>query len=157
MRSIRFTRTLGTQTDQPIPAWKPDLVLINKNKRTCRQVTFAIPSTRRQSENERKRKDRQILGSCLRAEKLMKYEGDGDTNCSWNNWNGPQRHRKETMETEDQRKNREHLDHGTAKISSNTQKSLRDLKRLQQKPLVKIGVKNLQIIIIIIIIIKRIT
>ena len=34
------------------------------------------------SENERKGKDRQILGSCLRAEKTDKYEMGSDTNCS---------------------------------------------------------------------------
>ena len=40
------------------------------------------------SENKRKWKDRQIPGSCQRAEKTGKHESDSDTKCSWCSWNG---------------------------------------------------------------------
>ena len=33
-----------------------------------------------ESKNERKRKDWQILDSCKRTEKVLKYDGDSDTN-----------------------------------------------------------------------------
>ena len=39
------------------------------------------------SENKRKRKDRQILGSCQRAEKVVEHEDGGDTNRNLNSWN----------------------------------------------------------------------
>ena len=39
-----FLCYLEVQTDHLIPARKPDLMLINKKKRTCHQVDFAIPA-----------------------------------------------------------------------------------------------------------------
>ena len=72
-------------------------------------------------------KDRQIPVSCQRAEKAVEREDDGDTNCSWSPGNGPQRPGKETK---DQRKNRDHSDHGTIKISQNTSNSAGDLRSL---------------------------
>ena len=74
-------------------------------------------SSEPQGENERKGKDRQIPGSCQRAEEADEHEGDGDTNCSWCPWNGPQEPGKETGWIGDQRKNRYHLDYITIKIS----------------------------------------
>ena len=34
-------------TDHPIPARTPDLVLINKKKKTCQLVDFAVPADHR--------------------------------------------------------------------------------------------------------------
>ena len=39
----------------------------------------------------------------------MEREGDGDTNRKWSTWNSLQKQRKEAAETEDHRKNRNHL------------------------------------------------
>ena len=44
-------------------------------------MDFAVPT--HQSENKRKRKDSQILGSSQRTEKAVEHESDGDTNNSW--------------------------------------------------------------------------
>ena len=44
MISIKIFWDFEMQTDHPIPARKPDIVLINKKKRTCHQVDFAIPA-----------------------------------------------------------------------------------------------------------------
>ena len=38
------------QTDNPIPARRPDLLLINKKKITCHQMDFVVPTKK----NERK-------------------------------------------------------------------------------------------------------
>ena len=38
--------------------------------------------SRQQRENKRKQKDRQILGSCQRAEKTVEHESDSDNNCN---------------------------------------------------------------------------
>ena len=51
---------------------------------------FSLFSTRQElwenesRENERKRKDRQIFGSCLRAEKAVEHEDRVDSNCCGN-------------------------------------------------------------------------
>ena len=53
--------------DHPIPARKPDWVLINKKKRTCHLKNFAISI-----EHRLKTKNRQIFGFQQRTEKLQK-------------------------------------------------------------------------------------
>ena len=48
-------------------------------------------------------KDRQMLGSCQRAEKVVEHESDSDTNCNWCTWNGLQGLvKKKTGETRDE-------------------------------------------------------
>ena len=53
-------------------------------------------SRRVQNEIKEKWKDRQILGPCLRTEKVMEHEGHGNINCSWGIQNGPQQLRQAT-------------------------------------------------------------
>ena len=79
-----------------------------------------------QSQNKRKEKDRQVFGSCQRAEKVVEHEGDSDANCSWCSWNGSSR--KEIRGNGDLEKNQDHPDSSIVKIYSNTQKSSGDLK-----------------------------
>ena len=40
-----------------------------------------------QNENKRKRKDKQIIGTCQKTEKAIEDEGEGDSNCNWRTWN----------------------------------------------------------------------
>ena len=91
------------EMDHSIMPRRSDLVLTNK-KKTCHQVDFTAPA--KHSENERKQKDRQILGSCQRAEKAMEYEGDSDTNNSWGIRNSSQELRKEIHSLEKRFKSR---------------------------------------------------
>ena len=44
-----------------------------------------------QSKNQRKWQKRQVLRPCQRTKKVVKYEGDGDTNYNWRIWNSFQR------------------------------------------------------------------
>ena len=81
-------------------------------------------SGRSQSENERKRKNRQIPGSCKRTEKAMEHKSNDGINFD------PQMSGKETGVSEDQRKNRDHPDYSTVKIS--------------EKPSIRAHVKNSQ-------------
>ena len=67
-----------------------------------------------QSENKRKRKDRQIPEQ--RTEMGAETEGDSGISSSLNPWNGLQKFRKETGGTGDQRKNWDHADHSALKI-----------------------------------------
>ena len=57
-------------------------------------VSVALTLKTKQSE-----KDRQMSGSCKRADKGMEHESDRDTTCNWSTWNDPQRTRKETGES----------------------------------------------------------
>ena len=59
----------------------------------------------------------------------MHHEGDGDINYSCP-WNSLQELRKDTGLTRDLKKNQDHLNHSTAKISYDTLKSPEDLRRL---------------------------
>ena len=89
------------QKDRRILARRPDLVLISKKKRTYHLVDFDIPTDNR-GKNKRKRKDKRISGSCLRVEKAVEYEGDNELLLK-SSESG-----KETVRTDDQRKNRDH-------------------------------------------------
>ena len=67
--------------DHSILARGPDLVLINKKKKALSSSAFFY-SSEPQTENERKRKERYILGSCQRGDKDVLHEGDDDINNS---------------------------------------------------------------------------
>ena len=77
-------------------------------------------SSRLRDENQRKWKNRLILGSCQRIEKVVEHKSDSDTNCSWCTWNGLQRLGKETGTNENQWMNSDHLDYSIIDISQNT-------------------------------------
>ena len=68
-------------TDHRISARKPDLVIVNKKWEAAEQWT--LPSRRTTCENQRKRKERQVLRPCQRTKKPLELEGNGDTNCKW--------------------------------------------------------------------------
>ena len=58
----------------------------------------------------------------------MKHGDDGDTNCSWCTWNGPQGLGKMIGTIENQKKNRDHRNFDIVKIGENTEKSPGDLR-----------------------------
>ena len=82
-----------------------------------------------QSENQRKRKERQVLGSCWRTKKAMDQEVHGDTNCDWRTWNDPQKLGKRIGRDGNQKTNRDHAN-CCIKIGQNTEKSPGDPRRL---------------------------
>ena len=49
---------LNIQTDHLIPARRPDLIIINKRKRVCRIVDFAVPADHRINLKESEKKDK---------------------------------------------------------------------------------------------------
>ena len=51
---------LNIQTDPLIPARRPDITLINKKKRICRIVDFAVPADNRINLKENERKDKYL-------------------------------------------------------------------------------------------------
>ena len=52
--------TSAIQTDHLIPARRPDLIIINKKKRTCKIVDFAVPADHRIKLKECERKDKYL-------------------------------------------------------------------------------------------------
>ena len=48
------------QTDHLIPARTPDLIIINKKKRTCKIVDFAVPADHRIKQKECEKKDKYL-------------------------------------------------------------------------------------------------
>ena len=48
------------QTDHLIPARRPDLIIINKKKRICKIVDFAVPADHRINLKECKKKDKYL-------------------------------------------------------------------------------------------------
>ena len=43
------------QTDHVIEAWRPDLVVVDKKRRTCKIIDFAFPGVSRIEENEKEK------------------------------------------------------------------------------------------------------
>ena len=70
------------QMDHVIPARRPDLIIINKKKRTCKIVDFAVPADHRIKLKECEKKDKY-----LDLEKAVEHAGDNYTNCNWCIWN----------------------------------------------------------------------
>ena len=100
-----------------------------------------MPS-QRTTENQRKRKERQVFRRCQRSKKAVEHEGDSDTNYNWRTWNGSQRFDKETGRLENRRTNRDHQVHHIVEIGQNTEKSPGHLRRLT---ITQIPVKDYQL------------
>ena len=60
----------------------------------------------------------------------MEHEGDGDTNCNWCARNNPQKLCQENGRLRNQRTSGDHPDYSIIEIGQNTEKNLRDLRRL---------------------------
>ena len=72
------------QTDHLISARRPDWEISNKKENKKKKTNLPNSGLYRPDEplgeNQRKRKERQILGLCQKAKKAIEQEGDGDTN-----------------------------------------------------------------------------
>ena len=53
----KLLRDLDIQTDHLISARRPDRIIINKKKRTCKIVDFAVPADHRRKLKECEKKD----------------------------------------------------------------------------------------------------
>ena len=58
--SHKFLWDFNIQTDHLIPAWRPDLIIINKKKRTCKIVDFAVPADHWIKQKECEKKDKYL-------------------------------------------------------------------------------------------------
>ena len=75
-------------TDHLISARRPDLIIINKKKRTCKIVDIAVPVYHRIKLKECEKRDKYIdLARELKKKQTMEHAGDNHTNCNWCVWN----------------------------------------------------------------------
>ena len=75
----KLNRDFELQTDHLILAGRLDLVIINKKKRTCQIVDFAVPNDNRVKSKEKEKKDKKLDLSLQENWKIMEHESDGDT------------------------------------------------------------------------------
>ena len=73
-------------TNHLISARRRNLIIINKKKRTCKIVDFAVPADNRIKVKECEKKDK-YLDLARELKKTMEHEGDKYTNCDWCVWN----------------------------------------------------------------------
>ena len=71
--------------DHLIPARRPDLIIINKKKRICKIVDFAVPVDHRIKLKDCEKQDK-YNDLARELEKSMEHEGDNYTNCDWCFW-----------------------------------------------------------------------
>ena len=67
------------QTDHLISARRPDLIIINKKKRTCKSVDFAIPADHRTKLKECEKKDKYLDLARELKKKSMEHAADNYT------------------------------------------------------------------------------
>ena len=70
------------QTDHLIPARRPDLIIINKKKRICKIVNFAVPTDHRINLKESEKKDK-YLDLARELKKAVEHESNDGANCDW--------------------------------------------------------------------------
>ena len=68
-------------TDHLISTRRPDLIIINKKKRTCKIVNFAVSADHRIKLKECEKKDK-YLKLARELKKNMEHAGDNYTNCN---------------------------------------------------------------------------
>ena len=70
------------QTDQLILARKSDLKIINKKKRICKIIDFAVPVDHRINLKESEKKD-EYLDLARELKKAVEHESNDCDNCDW--------------------------------------------------------------------------
>ena len=76
---------IDIHTDHLILARRPDLIIINKKKRTCKIVDFTVLAYHRIKLKEREKKDK-YLDLARELKKTMEHYGDDYTNRDWCIW-----------------------------------------------------------------------
>ena len=73
-------------TDHLISVRRPDLIIINKKKRTRKILDFAVPADHRIKLKECAKKDK-YLDLARELKKATEHADDNYTNCNWCVWN----------------------------------------------------------------------
>ena len=70
------------ETDHLIPVRRPDIIKINKRKRICKIVDFAVPTDHRINLRESEKKDK-YLDLARELKKNVEYESNDCANSDW--------------------------------------------------------------------------
>ena len=70
------------QTDHLIPARRPDLIIINNKKRTCKIFVFVASADHRIKLKEYEKKDKYLDLARELKKKTVEHAGDNYTNCN---------------------------------------------------------------------------
>ena len=76
-----------------IQARRPDRMIINKRKRTCKIVDFAVPADHGLKWKESEKKDK-YLDLTRELKKTVEHESDDYSSCNWCSWYSHQRFKK---------------------------------------------------------------
>ena len=118
-----------TQTDHLISARQADQMIVNKRKSACRIVDFTVPADCRVKLKESEKIDT-YLNIASELKKTMEHENDNDTNCNWCVRYNHQRIDKGYEEFGNKWMSGYYPNYSSIKISHNTVKSPRGLRRL---------------------------
>ena len=119
----------GIQTDHRISVRKPDLIIINRNKTTCKIIDFAISADHRIKLKECEKKDK-YFDLARELKRTMEHIGDNFTNWNWCVWNSNIRITKGTGGLGSWRTRGDHRNYYIIENSQNTKKCPGDVKRL---------------------------
>ena len=116
------------QTDHLIWANRPDLIIINKKKRACRIVDFAVPADHRVNLKECEKRNKHL--DLARELKNVELESDGYTNCNWCYWYSHYRIGTRTGGLGNKRTSGDHPNYCIIVMGQNTERGPRDMRRL---------------------------
>ena len=115
------------QTDYLISGRQPDVVIINKKKRACQIVDFAVPVDHWVKLKESEKKKRYLARE---FKKTVEHKSDGYTNCNWSSWNRHQRINIWTGGLGNKRASGNHPNNNIIEIGKNIKESPGELNRL---------------------------
>ena len=117
------------QTDNLISVRRTDLIIINKKKKTCKIVDFAVSPDLRVKLKESEKKDK-YLDLTGNLKKTVGHESNLYTNRNWFFWHSHRRIDKGTGGLENKRSSGDHPNYCIMEIGQNTEKGLGDTRRL---------------------------
>ena len=126
----KLLKDFEIQTDHLISARQPDILMVNKTKRTYLTVDFAVPSDHwvKLKGSEKKKKGK-YLDLARELKKTTEHESDGNTNC-----NRCARYRHQSIGKKsggiwNKTTSGDRPNYCTVKIGQNTEKSPGDLRK----------------------------
>ena len=80
---LKIPWDFGIQTDllKPTRGWDQVMIKKTKKKRNLHPVDFDVLVD--DSENQRKRKEKQLFGPCQWTKNAMEHDSDDDSHCKW--------------------------------------------------------------------------
>ena len=126
----KLLQDFDIHSDNLISERRLDLIIINKKKRTCKIVDFAMPAEKRIKLKECEKKKISTSTLLDNFKKTMERESNNYTNCDWCFWHGNYRIIKGTGGLGSWQTSGDHPNYYIIVNCKNTEKSPRDLRYL---------------------------